>query len=431
MFAKILTALSNPPPQLRHSVDFWSGMYVMMAGVAFISWTAQGFAFARSTEKLVTRAKDKCFRSILQQDVSFFDNEHYGTGTLMSILEASSGNLKSLSGTIIGSVLTFLSTIVTGIVLSIIIGWKLALVCTATIPVVAACGWIRLQMLAVFDAKVRQSGRASAAYANEAISNIKTVASLGLEQHILDRYNETLAQQASESLRVILSASALYAASQSAAFLCAALAFWYGGTLIADGEYTLFQFYICFVTLISGSQIAGSIFSYAPDASKAMHAGYELQSLYQSEPKINVTSDKGGESNREKCYGHIELCDVSFRYPSRRNQLVLDGICLNIYPGQFVAIVGPSGSGKSTIISLLERFYDPDGGQIMLDGQDISKLDVFQYRQCLSLVSQEATLYSGTIRENLVMGLGPDVTDEAVVEACKHANIYEFVSSLP
>ena len=141
-------------------------------------------------------------------------------------------------------------------------------------------------MLAVFDVKIRHSGRASAAYASEAVSTIKTVASLGLEEYVVERYSQILERQASESLKEILSASAFYAASQSAIFLCSALAFWYEGKLMADGEYTVYQFYIYQVALIAGSQIAGSIFSYAPDASKAMHASYELQRLYQSEPKI-------------------------------------------------------------------------------------------------------------------------------------------------
>lgn len=405
-------------------------MYVVMAGVAFGFWMAQGYAFSYSTEKLTSRAKDKCFQAILRQDISFFDEERHSTGALVSLLAASTGDLTSLSGAIIGSALTFLSTIITGIVLSIVIGWKLALVCTATIPVVAACGWIRLQMLAVFDEKVRKSGQASAAYASEAISAIKTVATLGLEEQILEQYADILAEQASKSLRVILSASALYAASQSATFLCAALAFWYGGTLLADREYSLFQFYICFVALISGSQIAGAIFTYAPDASKAMHASRELQSLYTRDGKIGTPATTNADNADEKISGHIQMDRVSFSYPSRRDDIVLDDISLTVCPGQFVALVGPSGCGKSTIISLLERFYDPNHGTIRLDGQDISTLDVHGYRRLVSLVSQEAVLYSGTIRENLVMGLEPMVSEETIIEACRQANIYDFVSSL-
>ena len=410
-------------------------MYLLMAVVAFIFWMGLGIAYSYTTERLSRRAKDWCLRSILSQDISFFDEKQHSNGALTSLLSASTEDLTNLSGPIIGSVLTFLSTIVTGIVISLAIGWKLALVCTATIPFVVACGWVRLQMLAVFDAKVRQSGRETAAYASEIIGSIHTVASLGLEDHVLLHYDNLLSEQAAKSLRAILSASALYAASQSIVFLCAALAFWYGGGLIANREYSLFQFYISFVALVSGAQTAGSIFSYAPDMSKAMHASQELKTLFDRRPKIHgKDSNNNSKIEKQKWDGQIEMQDVNFRYPSRPDRLVLQDFNLTVQPGQFIALVGPSGCGKSTIISLIERFYDPSSGTIRIDGQEISSLDVTQYRQSISLVSQEATLYSGTIGENIAMGLAEsdvEVSLDAIVAVCKQANIHDFIASLP
>lgn len=99
--------------------------------------------------------------------------------------------------------------------------------------------------------------------------------------------------------------------------------------------------------------------------------------------------------------------------------------------GQFVALVGASGSGKSTILSLIERFYDPDAGRIMLDDRDISELNINQYRDIISLVGQEPTIYSGTISENLCMGTSEGLEESALDQACKDANIYEFIMSLP
>lgn len=109
-------------------------------------------------------------------------------------------------------------------------------------------------------------------YVSELVKLVETVVSLGLEEFVLDRYDEFLVQQSAQSLRSILFASSLYTTSQSIVYLCAVLAFWYGGILIADGEYSLFQFIVCFSVLISGSQIAGSIFTFVPDASKTIYA---------------------------------------------------------------------------------------------------------------------------------------------------------------
>jgi ATP-binding cassette subfamily B (MDR/TAP) protein 1 len=122
---------------------------------------------------------------------------------------------------------------------------------------------------------------------------------------------------------------------------------------------------------------------------------------------------------------------VHFRYPTRPEQPVLRGLNLSVSPGQYIALVGPSGCGKSTTIALLERFYDPLSGGIFVDGKEISSLNVNSYRAHLALVSQEPTLYQGTIKENILLGAAGEVTDEAIEAACRDANIYDFILSLP
>jgi ATP-binding cassette subfamily B (MDR/TAP) protein 1 len=401
----------------------------MLGIVGFAARMGQGVCFSYSSERLTRRARDQSFRCILRQDIGFFDEKQNSTGALTAFLSTHTTHLNSLGGAVLGPILSFVSTITGGIILSLAIGWKLALVCSATIPVVAGCGWVRLKMLALFDNKIRKTHEEAATYASQAVSAIRTVASLGLEEHVLDHYSKILNREAAKSLRSILQASTLYAASQSCVFLCAALGFWYGGTLISSHQYTMLQFFICFAALISGSQSAGAIFSFAPDMSKATHAARDLKVLFERRPEID-TWDPAGK-RIEKCDGRIEIENISFRYPTRPERLVLDNFSLSIKPGQHVALVGPSGCGKSTIISLLERFFDPVDGQIRVDGEDISKLNINDYRRLISVVTQEPMVYHGTIRENVVLGSAVDVPEEAIVQACKEANLYDFVMSLP
>ena len=130
--------------------------------------------------------------------------------------------------------------------------------------------------------------------------------------------------------------------------------------------------------------------------------------------------------------GTIEFRDVHFRYPTRPEQPVLRGLNLTVKPGQYVALVGASGCGKSTTVALLERFYDPLVGGIFVDGKEISSLNLNDYRGFLALVSQEPTLYQGSIRDNVLLGADKeDVPEEEILQACKDANIYEFILSLP
>lgn len=432
-FAKAIVSLSLPPSmydKLRRDANFWSLMYLMLGIVQFLSFCGQGLAFAYCSERLIHRARSRAFRTMLRQDIAFFDKEENSAGALTSFLSTETTHLAGMSGVTLGTILVVTTTLIAAIALSCSIGWKLALVCTATIPILLGCGFFRFWMLAHFEHRAKKAYESSASYACEATSAIRTVASLTREVDVWEHYHRSLVAQAQKSLRSVLKSSALYAASQSLMFLCIALGFWYGGTLIANREYNMQQFFICFSAIIFGAQSAGTIFSFAPDMGKAKHAAHSLKTLFDRKPAIDSWSQDGAVLNDME--GTIEFRDVHFRYPSRPEQPVLRGLNLTVKPGQYVALVGASGCGKSTTIALLERFYDPLAGGIFVDGKEISSLNINNYRSFLALVSQEPTLYQGSIRENVLLGADrEDVPEEAIIQACKDANIYEFILSLP
>ncbi|KAI7759569.1 hypothetical protein LZL87_013514 [Fusarium oxysporum] len=434
-FAKQVETLSQPLTTLnkhdiKHESDFWSAMYLMLALVQFIAFLCQGFAFARCSERLVHRVRHRAFRTILRQDVAFFDRDENTSGALTSFLSTQTTHIAGLSGVTLGTLLMFVVSLVGSLILSIAIGWKLSLVCAATIPILLGCGFFRLYLLAHFERRSIEAYASSATFASEAISSIRTVASLTREEDVLKQYKVSLAKQQRASLKSVLKSSTLYAASQSFLFLCLALGFWYGGTLIAKREYTQFQFFLCFMAVLFGAQSAGSIFAFAPDMGKAHQAARELKILFDREPVIDTWANAG--ERLTKIDGSLEFRDVYFRYPSRPEQHVLRGLNFIVRPGQYVALVGGSGCGKSTTIALLERFYDPLAGGVYVDGKDISTLNINEYRSHIALVSQEPILYQGSIKENILLGTpDKDVSDEAVVFACQEANIYDFILSLP
>ena len=433
LFAKSIVALSLPPSmyaELRHQANFWSGMYFMLAIVQFCAFAGQGILFAICSERLVHRARDAAFRAMLRQDIGYFDREENSAGALTSFLSTETTRLAGMSGTTLGTLLVVTTTLVAAIVLSTAIKWKLALVCIACIPILLACGFFRFWMLAAFEARAKKAYEGSASYACEATSAIRTVASLTREEDVWGYYHRTVVEQEGKSLRSVLKSSILYAASQSFMFLCTALGFWWGGTLISNGEISELAFFIVFSSVIFGAQSAGTIFSFAPDMGKARSAATQLKTLFDRQPEIDTWSTDGTKVDRVD--GNIEFRDVHFRYPTRPEQPVLRGLNLSVKPGQYIALVGASGCGKSTTIALLERFYDPLAGGIFVDGQEISSLNLNEYRSFLALVSQEPTLYQGTLRENVLLGSDREETpEEDIVQACKDANIYEFIMSLP
>ena len=431
-FAKAISSLSLPPVaygKLRHEVNIWSVLYLMLAVVMALAFAGQ-IAFAYTSERLIYRARDRAFRTMLRQDVAFFDRDENTAGALTSFLSTETVHLASLSGVTLGTILTSVTTLLVASVLGVAVGWKLGLVCLATTPILLGCGYYRFYLLAKFEERSKKAYESPASYACEATSAIRTVASLTREQDVWDRYHQSLVKQRKRSLRPILSSSSLYAAAQGLVFGCNALGFWYGGRLIASGEYSLTQFFICFTAIIFGAQSAGTIFSFAGDMGKAKQAAQQLKRLFDRRPKIDTWSTDG--KSIENVEGHIEFRDVHFRYPTRPDVPVLRGLNLTVKPGQYVALVGASGCGKSTTVALLERFYDPLAGGVFVDGQEISTLNVNEYRSHLALVSQEPTLYQGTIRENVLLGADrQNVPEEDIVQACRDANIYDFIMSLP
>ncbi|KAK1756016.1 P-loop containing nucleoside triphosphate hydrolase protein [Echria macrotheca] len=433
-FAKIISALSVPvnpqtAPQIRADGSFWSLMYLMLAWVLFIAFSVQGILFAKCSERLVHRVRDNSFRSMLRQDVEFFDLDENSAGSLTSFLSTEATHVAGLSGATLGTLLMVSSTLVSACAVALALGWKLALVCIATMPILIGCGFFRFWMLAHYQRRAKKAYSGSASYASEAINAIRTVASLTREDDVIKQYRDSLAAQQRESLKSVLKSSTLYAASQSLTFLAFALGFWYGGTLIAKFEYDMFQFFVVFSSVIFGAQSAGSVFSFAPDMGKAAEAARSLKTLFDRKPTIDTWRSDGDKV--PGIDGSIEFRDVHFRYPTRPEQPVLRGLNLTISPGQYVALVGASGCGKSTTIALLERFYDPLAGGIFVDGKEISRLNINEYRSFIALVSQEPTLYQGTIRENILLGAATDVTDEQIEFACKEANIFDFILSLP
>ena len=138
---------------------------------------------------------------------------------------------------------------------------------------------------------------------------------------------------------------------------------------------------------------------------------------------------------QDKTLGKIDLENVSFSYPTRQDTPVLRSLNLTIQPGKTLALVGPSGCGKSTVVSLIERFYDPEGdkvGAVKVDGRDIRNLNVKWLRSNIGIVSQEPVLFEASIAENIRYGANcREVSDSEVEEAAKNANIHTFIKSLP
>jgi ATP-binding cassette subfamily B (MDR/TAP) protein 1 len=157
-------------------------------------------------------------------------------------------------------------------------------------------------------------------------------------------------------------------------------------------------------------------------------AAYRLFKTIERQPDIDVYDTTG--IFLEDIKGDVELKDVYFSYPSRPEHLVFHGFSLRVPSGMTIALVGESGSGKSTVVSLVERFYDPQSGEVLIDGVDIRRMNLGWIRGKIGLVSQEPVLFSSTIRENIAYGKD-NLTTEEIKRAIELANAANFIDKLP
>ncbi|CAG8655675.1 10437_t:CDS:2, partial [Cetraspora pellucida] len=430
-FGNIINTFSKTGDALRQEAIFWSLMFFVFAVMIFFLNIIQSVSLGFSSEKLTERIRSMSFASILRQDISFFDEKSNSVGALTSRLSLDVTHLNGFAGSTLGNMLLVMATIFASTIVALIFGWKLTLVCLCSVPLVISSTSLRIKMMDGFQKKSKIAYENSAQLACESASNIRTVAALTRENDIWKIYHNLLDEPMRQGFKNAYLASTIFAFAQSINFLANALTFWYGSKLFIDGEYDLKRMFIVYSAVIIGSQNAGRAFVFAPDITKAKSASATIISLLERVPIID-TWDKGGEKV-ETVNGHLKFTNIHFSYPTRPDVPVLQGLDLEIKPGQYAALVGQSGCGKSTTLSLTERFYQLTSGTITIDGIDIAKMNVNNLREHISLVSQEPSLYDMTIKENILFGCRPgqNITQNDIENACIEANIHKFIVGLP
>ncbi|KAH9936165.1 P-loop containing nucleoside triphosphate hydrolase protein [Fomitopsis serialis] len=423
---------STDPHVRRHDGDRVALWFFLIAILSATAIGFQNYFFASTAAQLTNKIRSLSFRAIIRQDIEYFDEDEHNTGQLTSSLSDNPQKVNGLAGVTLGAIVQAISTLICGTIIGIIFAWKLGLVALACTPVLFSAGYIRLRVVVLKDQKNKREHEHSAQLACEAAGAIRTVASLTREADCLQLYSDSLEGPLQTSKKSALYSNGIYALSQAMSFFVIALIFWYGSLLVANGEFSTFQFFVGLMSSTFSAIQAGNVFSFVPDISSAKSAAADIIALLDSMPDIDAESPEGDIPTNVQ--GHIRFENVHFRYPTRPGVRVLRDLNLDVEPGTYAALVGASGCGKSTTIQLIERFYDALHGTVYLDGQNISKYNVSEYRKHIALVSQEPTLYSGTIKLNILLGATKpesEVTQEEIETACRNANILDFIQSLP
>ncbi|KAI4863460.1 P-loop containing nucleoside triphosphate hydrolase protein [Hypoxylon rubiginosum] len=435
LFAKVIDTFLLQGDELKKESDFWGLMWLALAGGVGLSYFALGWVSLRAQYFISAAYKMRYLTDMLYQKPRFFDEDSNSHGALTSQIAGDAKQLEELFGINLASWLSGVWTVIGCVIISLVFGWKLGLVAMfVTMPIMLACGFWKYRHEVQFDQMNSAVFMESSQFATEAINAIRTVSSLTMEPTINNRYQRLLQGHVEAARRKAQWTAALYGFADSASLGCQALVFYYGGRLLASGEYTLEAFFVCFMAIIQGAENAASVLANAPSAAQAATAANRIFDMQESADVDQGGTESDGDIPKSDGGIQIELRDVHFKYPTR-DVSVLEGLNLRIEKGQYAALVGPSGSGKTTVISLLERFYELESNQgaILCNGTNINELRVFNYRQNLSLVAQEPTMFRGTVRDNILFGIADpsSVSEERLHEVCRDAFIHDFIISLP
>ncbi|KAJ4295558.1 hypothetical protein N0V90_007571 [Kalmusia sp. IMI 367209] len=444
----------NSPDYIRSRGLLFSGLYFMIACVEFFAYFTSWAVFGLISERLLYKVRVLSLRSLLQQPLQWHESSGRSPTKLLGYITNDGNALAGLSGSIIGTLFSVIVNFVAAIIASHIVAWRIAIVCLSIVPILLGAGFMQLRALSRFAEKHAGAFSNSVGITVEAVSNIRTVAALSLEDEVLRTYRRSLQAPRKEMVLQSFKTNFWLAIANSIGSSLYAFAYWWGSKNIIEGRYSQAQFFFINVAMLVSAQLWGQLFTLAPEIARAKGAISRVAGLIELksdnfESSSGRTTLDGSDLDFEKkdpealadsptplssgAGATVEFRDVAFAYPARPNALVLTSCSLSIRPGKFYALVGPSGAGKSTILALLERFYTPSSGQILLNGLDISRHHNTSFRDDIAYVPQENALFQGSVKFNISLGARPGYTptDEEIQEACKLANIHETIMNLP
>ena len=378
-------------------------------------------------ERVVADIRRRVFDHLIDLHPGFYESNR--SSEIQSRLTADTTLLQSVIGSSLSMALRNAIMLIGGSVLLVVTNPKLSGIVLLALPLVVA-------PILIFGRRVRALSRQSqdrvadvGSYVGEVLGQIKTVQAYNHQNEDKRRFGLS-AEAAFDTARKRIAQRAWLITVVIVLVLGAVgVMLWVGGMdviagRISGGELAAFVFY----SLIVGGSF-GTLSEVIGELQRAAGAAERIGELLQARNEITPPLIDGLQLARP-VQGRIELQGLRFAYPSRPGSFAVDGIDLQVAPGETLALVGPSGAGKSTLFDLLLRFFDPQQGRILIDGQSIERLDPLALRSCFALVSQNPALFFGTVEDNIRYGR-TDASHAEVEAAAKAAHAHEFILKLP
>ncbi|GAB2299287.1 ABC transporter B member 15 [Dionaea muscipula] len=414
--------------EIKRKTRIYSLCFFGLAIFCMVVNVCQHYNFGYMGEYLTRRVRERMLSKILTFEVGWFDQDENSTGAVCSRLAKDANVVRSLVGDRMALLVQTSSAVTIACTMGLVIAWRLAIVMIAVQPIIIVCFYTRRVLLKNMSKQAIKAQDESSKLAAEAVSNLRTITAFSSQALILRMLDKAQEGPRRESIRQSWYAGIGLGTSQSLMTCTWALDFWYGSKLLAHGYINARSLFETFMILVSTGRVIADAGSMTTDLAKGSNAVASVFAVLDRSTQIEPEDPAGLQP--DKITGSVEINDIDFAYPARPDIMIFKGFSLKMEAGVSTALVGQSGSGKSTIIGLIERFYDPLRGVVKLDGRDIRGYHLRSLRRHIALVSQEPTLFAGSIKENIVYGVSGTVDEAEIVEAARAANAHEFITGL-
>ncbi|CAL5419876.1 unnamed protein product [Camellia sinensis] len=433
-FAYVLSAVLSVYYNPNHAymireIGKYCYLLIGVSSAALIFNTLQHFFWDVVGENLTKRVREKMLAAVMKNDIAWFDQEENESSRIAARLALDANNVRSAIGDRISVIMQNSALMVVACTAGFVLQWRLALVLIAVFPVVVAATVLQKMFMQGFSGDLEAAHAKATQLAGEAVANVRTVAAFNSESKIVSLFTISLQTPLRRCFWKGQIAGSGYGIAQFLLYASYALGLWYASWLVKHGISDFSKTIRVFMVLMVSANGAAETLTLAPDFIKGGRAMRSVFELLDHKSEIDP-DDPDSIPVPDRLRGEVEFKHVDFSYPSRPDMPVFRDLSLRARAGKTLALVGPSGCGKSSVIALIERFYEPSSGRVMIDGKDIRKYNLKSLRQHIALVPQEPCLFATTIYENIAYGR-ESATEAEIIEAATLANAHKFISSLP
>ena len=421
---KSVFSLSNPDMQVvKDDGILFAFMYLIIAVVQSLFIFIKYWKFEVLGSSLTYQMRKLVLSKYLHSDLSFHDKSENSPGALLTKLSIDTTQLNSICLCLFGDVINAFGCLILGVILSFYYSWKIALLSLISMPF-----FVLFEMLGI---KSRPFGRVTYIKANvnagsvlsECVVNTKTIFSYNFQQTAVELYLKLLNEVTKDFVMDSMKKGLFYGLKMLFLYTGEALSLWPSSVFIKNHSVTFENMSLSSnVVLQTVGGMNTSLNGFA-NYRQAKASFTSLFSILEIKETINVREDYNKlKKSASNLTGKIEFRNVQFSYPNKKDKIILKNLSFTISPGKKVALVGYSGSGKSTILQLLERFYDIQNGEILIDDINIKEYNLIKLRRKIGLVSQEPSLFKRNVFDNIKYG-DLEKGNEEVIQAAKSAHI--------